>query len=520
MKINAITKHTNFKGTYFLTCDNHSKPVASIGLFQKIEQDTKDKRNCIYIDNGDFFTGMEPLMTDIYTTFADRNKNIKPVFNLGNAEAFFIKNPSQNFFDCISRLTNSGITLICAPIKYVCQKVGTDEKLFKDIKPYALVQDEIDGKKEDVLVVGTVDIRNSDVLNVDEQSKIVADAIKTGKEETGAKKVVLVSHNGIEDTKKILDNLSNIGIDDIKLVSGGHSHKIEDEEYRGARILHPAPQGKSAYKVESDIDGFHMQKVEYDKLNRYDYSLQGKQENNDIIDNLSIDIENIDPQYHKIIKDTDLLEEICVAKTQIKNRIPGFKTSRPSEMGTMLANKLKDKTGADLSVVLSQDMRGELPEIGEKIYKYQVFDVVNTDKKVWILNVNKEELFDIFNVSLKKQHDGVANSDFLEHSSNILIERYEDVEDEDVTDVARDGFKVGKPTKNRVKEIYLKEDGKWAPVSQMGDRKFSIATCSFIAKSGRASLSYFKNIEDKREFEPTLMTRELFVEALKEAQTL
>ena len=51
------------------------------------------------------------------------------------------------------------------------------------------------------------------------------------------------------------------------------------------------------------------------------------------------------------------------------------------------------------------------------------------------------------------------------------------------------------------------------------DKTFSIATCRFVANGRRASLGYFTNITDKKEFDPNLFTKEILTEAVRDVQT-
>ncbi|MBR5303242.1 MAG: 5'-nucleotidase C-terminal domain-containing protein [Candidatus Gastranaerophilales bacterium] len=512
-------KSCNFKGTYFLTSDIHSNQVPAASLFQKIEANANGE-NCIFINNGDTYSrGRDDLMTDVYTTFMTRNRNIQSVFNLGNAEFIYFLKKVGDVKDSLKQLSEAGVKLICTPIKYMFNSPDYPKEDIECIKPYAVVKDEIDGKEEDVIVVGTVDlsIAYGDPAT-DFQADCLADTIIKAREETGIKRVILASHNTVESTREILDKLREQGINDIEFVAGGHSHKIEDETYKSTRILHTAPEGNSAYKIKSDKDGFHMQQVKYDPIDRYNYSMQGTQNNPDIIANTEIDIEGILPEYREHVQKSGLFDVITQINFEVRNREVGYNVSVPSEMGTMYANKLKEKTGADIAICLSQDARGELPEIGDEIYRYQINKIMGVSKDVWTLVVSGSELFEIFNVSLRAQSDKRANSDFFEYSSNIKVERYPNVEKEEVNLQAEGDFLPGQMRKKRVKEIYIKEDGIWKPVSKMKDRQFTLATCSFVANGSRVTLEYFKNITNKKPFYPALKTRDVFEEGLIEIQ--
>lgn len=516
MRINNIGYNTSFKGNYYFTSDVHSKPVHAVGILQKISDNAKSEKSCIYLDNGDVYTDYQDLITNIYTTFAQKNPNIQSVINLGNAEGYYLVNNPKEFSQNLKKLTDSGIQIICSPFAHLQKSLNIKED-FSTIKPYVILKDTVDGEEKDILVVGSFDIRNENLLSTEKQVEILTNTINEARKKHKPYKTILLSHNNIETTKDILDQLKENGIDDIELVGGGHSHKIEDEIHNGTRILHPAPQGKSAFHFELKNDGFHMQKVAYDKENRYDYAMQETQNNPDIIPNFSINLAKLDKEYTDILNKTDFLNRITKCTTPIKNRVKTG-VSTPSELGSTLANKVKEVTNADIGIMLSQDVRGELPKVGEDIYQYHISDVLGADKTLYVMNVNKKQLFDIFNISLKQQHDDISNSDFLEYSSNLIVERYPDIPDEKLT-TYRDDDKTGLKHQ-RVKEIYIKQGEDFVPISTMDDNKtFSVATCRFIANGRRSSLGYFKTITDKKEFDKTLCTKQILTEAVKDVQT-
>lgn len=69
-----------------------------------------------------------------------------------------------------------------------------------------------------------------------------------------------------------------------------------------------------------------------------------------------------------------------------------FNTLPPSQLGTFMANSVKNETNSDIGIMLTQDFREKLPEKGKNITRYNVYDVVNVDKDVYqIKNVNIED---------------------------------------------------------------------------------------------------------------------------------
>lgn len=79
-----------------------------------------------------------------------------------------------------------------------------------------------------------------------------------------------------------------------------------------------------------------------------------------------------------------------------------FIYSGPTELGTFMANSIKDRTNSDIGIMLTQDFREKLPEKGKDITYYNISDVVNVNKQVYqIQDVTVGDLKNIFEISLK-----------------------------------------------------------------------------------------------------------------------
>ena len=211
MRINNIGYNTSFKGNYYFTSDVHSKPVHAVGILQKISDNAKSEKSCIYLDNGDVYTDYQDLITNIYTTFAKKNPNIQSVINLGNAEGYYLVNNPKEFSQNLKKLTDSGIQIICSPFAHLQKSLNIQED-FSTIKPYVILKDTVDGEEKDILVVGSFDIRNENLLSTEKQVEILTNTINEARKKHKPYKTILLSHNNIETTKDILDQLKENGI--------------------------------------------------------------------------------------------------------------------------------------------------------------------------------------------------------------------------------------------------------------------------------------------------------------------
>lgn len=502
-----INSNINFKGTFYTTSDSHTRLPMTAGVLTEIENRAKDKKEPVFLlDCGDFFGDTFPLkeMSEIYLNFHKNNPKINFVFNLGNVELeeCLIKNnpKKEKYLKIFKNFSDEGIKLVNAT---ACKTFRDLDKIKGIIEPYITLEDVVDNEKKKILITGFTQRRIPYEEDINDTKEILKGLIKPAIEKENPNEIILMMHTMTNYTKDILDYVKNeLGIENIKLVTGGHPHSIEDFTHGETRILYPAPNGKCAYEIEHTKNGFEFPKLTF--LNsHYNYAPLSK--NPSVI--VNTDISNplpVNPCYSKSINSIkNMSAHIAKSMHTFKARDEyNFTYSSPSELGTFMANSVKKATNSDIGLMLTQDFREKLPKEGNNITRYNIYDVVNVDKNICQLkDVTVSDLKQIFEISLEKQNEGERNSDFFEYSSNIKIDRR-------ITD-----------ENNKVKQIYIKENNEWVELLDENgnpkdkNKKYTVATSEFVAQGGRPALRYFKNL--KYEYYKDLKTREMVSESLR-----
>lgn len=506
-------QNQNFEGKFYAVTDVHSRTLKSAGVLTEIEKRCADKIPATFLDCGDFTSGLysNGATAGIYAKFAERNPRISTVCNLGNCEIFNFKNPEKidNFKTYVKTLTDSGIQVLCSAMDFLSQKFNTK---VDGTKPYTIIHDIADGKTQKILIAGTTTANDNTVIKFQEQKDILAALLPKAIKEHRPDKIILLSHNFVPETKKLVRYLKKeLKIDNLELVIGGHPHSLEDETQNATRILYPPVQGKGAYEIDHTAKGFEIPEISRFEIDHYNYeSLDAN--GNEVIKNHKIDyLAPIHPAYKEVISEkepVDMTEKIVTGFHTFQYRTRGKFASESCELGTFIGNALRDQTKADFGMLLTMDLREKLPKKGEQISLYNIKDTLNVNKPVYILHTKPHQILKIIKLSLKDQHKNANNHHFMEFSDNIKIKRV-----------------VGQNSKaSKIKQIYIKHRNKWIPLlnskgeirPQIANKTFTIATCDFIAKAKRPSLNIFKKIPSTPYQNESLCTEAVFIKALKD----
>lgn len=491
MKIEKLNCQ-NFKGTYYLTTDSHSRTPMLAGVLTEIEKQSKNSNEPqFYIDGGDFVGQTTPLDTvvDTFIKFRQRNPNIQMIFNLGNVEIGSIVNRYDEVKKAIHKLAANDMAFVSLTMKDVAKKLNIESD---DILPYIMLDDEHNGKKERILLTGVGEFSTSradgEQLYSDAETikQLLKKEILPVYQEQKPDKVILMSHCMTKNTNEILDYAKKIGLENIALVVGGHPHSIEDYTREGTRVLYPPSNGKGAYVVQNAIPEIKFDKVVKNKSG-YDYEPVKKSKS--VISN--IDVNNPIPvheAYKNLLmteKCSKFQEKIVTAPFSLKYRNDyDFEVSEPTELGTFIANGYRDFAKADIGLLLSMDLRERVPKKGQVVNFYNICDAINVEKNIYkYRGITADELKGMMEVSLKNQQNGISNSDFFEYSDNVKIARSTHAEKDEP----------------KVRQIYLKdENGEFMPLldenqHQLSDKKYTVAVCDYVSGTeSRASLEYFR----------------------------
>ncbi len=508
MHINPLS----FKGTFYTVSDSHGRLPMTAGVLTEVEKRANRSKEPVFLlDCGDFLGDIFSLeqQAEIYLNFHKNNPKINLIFNLGNVEleGKLMKKDvnGKDGADILKRFSKNGINIVNATAYSMFEN---SEEIKDFIKPYIIVEDIVNEQKKKILITGFTETKrkNQKEDNMASIKDILKNTIKPAIEKEKPDEILLMTHVNNEYVNEILDYAKDdLEIENIKFVSGGHPHSIEDFKHGETRVLYPAPCGKCAYEVQRTKNGFEFPKLDFES-NRYNYNYAPLTKNPSVISNINISNPLAVSQVYQDTLDKKQELNKVVAKSQhtFKTRDEyNFEYSAPTQLGTFMANSIKEATNSDIGIMLTQDFREKLPQKGKAITFYNVCDVVNVDKEVYkIKNVTTEDLKNIFEISLAGQNEGEKNPNFLEYSSNLKIDRKITEDD------------------NKVAQIYIKENNKWVELldkdGKPKDTKktFSIATCSYIANGGRPALAYFKNLAQKEPY-GTLKTREMVIKSLK-----
>lgn len=504
----------NFEGKYYLMSDTHTRAPMSAGVLSEIEKRAKLETQPVFlIDGGDFMgdTCSVDVVADLYVEFKKQNPHINCVFNFGNLEFIFLMRNNEFFNKITKKMQDAGINIVSSQMDIVNEKYGTNTPY---VKPYAIVEDEVEGKVQKILVsgVGTLD-SSGDPSNIEIQKKALKSVVKSAVDEHKPDKVILMMHDNLERVNGLLDYAKkDLGIENIELVVGGHPHKILDAKHGKTRMLFGPAQGKGAYVVENTPKGFEFGKFRSIR-DKYNYTPLSECKPEYVITNL--DISNPLPvasHYSKILNSPVCAEynkvlAKSVYKLMYRDDYPISTNSRPTSLGTFMSDALKKQTGSDIGLILTLHYREKFPTPGHDITKYNFMDVIHDDKDIYTAqNVSVAQLKSIFETSLRKQTMGKANSDFFEYSSNIKLVRRTGVDENE----------------DKVVQIYYKENGKWKPLLDENskpidsEKKFSIATTEYAAKVGRPSLNCFEELDVEKFGDITI--RDMAVTAFNEAE--
>ncbi len=504
-----------FRGKFYITTDSHARLPMLAGVFTSITDNIKkEEEETFYFDGGDFL-GLSlpfPTITDTFTKFKDDNKKTNCVLNLGNADidvytfmnanngSFTVGNTGDEILGYMKKFYKKGLNLVSLSFKDILKH----RKIENDfIKPYIVLNDTHDGKKEKLLVTGLSDFNSELAYGKNQKNNNSLDYIKNLLKENflpaykkeKPDKVILMLHFDENTSKKIVDYVKNdLGIKETKLVIGGHPHSINDFEYNGTRFLYAPAQGKGAYKVTNKKD-----EIKFSKLKPFEnkYIYTPVTNNPDIIAN--IDIANpikMADEYKKIFEKPEAkpyFKKLATSTVNLKYRNDyDFKYAEPTELGTFVSNAYKNHVKTKnpaIGLTLSMDLREKNPAPGQPITPYNICDIINVEKKLVVFeDIDIKGLKTMLETSLREQNDGNHAKNFIEYSDNIMVDRYIDAE----------------PSEPKIKQIYFKQNDKFIPLLDNNSNplnknlKFAIITDSYTASGGREGLKEFKNfVQDK-----------------------
>jgi len=489
----CLPSTVNFLGTYFAATDCHARvPMMASTLSEienRIEKDKTDEP-LFFIDGGDFFGESYQIESigKIYSTFQKRNPDVTTVFNLGNYDISallgwgVLARYEEPMVELFEKMSDSGINFVSATYCLAAderENMGFKIHRFDNIKPYMILNDTVNGRPQKVFVTGIgVSELERNGKGIENKKRALEYALNTAKKDgvypNEFEKTIILIHESPKNCKELIKYAKEaLGLDNVRLVIGGHPHSIDDFNIGKTRALYPPAQGKGAYIIKSTEEGFDFSPLKL-KSSGYDYSPLA--ENVDVIDNS--DINNAFPlkhAYQEILKSPEngefsrIITESSPYSLEFRNY--GAKLSSPTTFGTYIANKYREIFGGDFALSRNQLIREKLPCKGQAVTAYNICDSINVDSGICRIKISTDKLKEIFEIALKKQNTGITNSPFLEYSDNLRVTRKGNAkEDED-----------------KVVQIEIFEDGGWKKLldedgnALYPDRIFDVVTEDVLA---------------------------------------
>lgn len=363
--------------------------------------------NVILVDSGDIAMG-----TAISGVFQG-----KPMIEIMNREGYDAATIGNHDLDWgIAPLQNM---IEQAKFPFVASNLlGSDGKQLPKIRPFIIK--ELPGVK--VGIVGIANPQTNHITSKDEVKDLkFIDPIESLNQtipvmkEQGADIIIVLSHAGLENDKKIASNVK--GID---LIVGGHSHHT---------LQKPIQVGKTLI-VQTGYGGRNLGKVQLEWEPDKKQTISGNATLIPIVKNRI----NPDREVSLIIKkyqekvDAIMGVKLGEAAEDLQHPVDG----RESNLGNTIADVMRNRTGADFAIINSGSIRSDLRR-GEIRYR-DIYSVIPFDSKIVTLEMSGEDLLDILEAAAGRSRDESLQVSGLKvkyDSSRPIGQRLVSVEDED-----------------------------------------------------------------------------------------
>ena len=395
MKINNEYNYCfNGRTKIYALADTHQESRKTATFLTKIIQSKEKKQNILMLHCGDFFRGIYPkeLERDCYIKMKEANPDIEMVMTLGNNDFGYDKKGFDFLVDTVRNFTSKGIKVVCANI---LEPTG---KRPDWVKPYTIV--ERDGDKNFITGFCINDLQARGLKNITSISQIDAiDELKTAIEKEKPDNVIILNHDFLPSSEKIIDYCKSKKIN-IDLLIGGHDHRLIPPN-ESAKIYQPVAYAQTMY--------------EFDLLNK-----NGKKN----IQNIS-ETQYETRELDKIFKtDIEIFEQKkglfdTVAPSIIDLR---HTYSAPCSYGTFFADSIKEAANTDIGFVSTGFIQQSLEyKPNGIITNYDLIKSMPTETPVQVVNLSASELKNVFNHAYKTYQFSEGNPRFLQCSNNIEI---------------------------------------------------------------------------------------------------
>lgn len=478
MSLNINDKAVSFGGItkIYAISDSHQETRKTSAFLSKILRDDRNSQNILFLNCGDIFKGIYPrqLERDCYVKLKEEKPDVEMVMTLGNNDFGFNKESLDFLIDTIKTFASKGIHTVCANIYDVS---GSRPKW---LKPYAIVNRDGDRTLVTGFCIDNLSTAKYGIIPRKQKEVLgdISEAITREKPDN----VVILNHDYMESSREIVQLCRKNGIN-VDLVIGGHDHEFVQPD-KALNIYYPKAFSDSMYKMNLVRCGNEVKVADVE-----------------MIENRNLPVNS---DFEKELKNYEisskLLDKIVPRTLNLTKQY-----SKPSPLGSFLADNMKESSGADAAFISTGFLMKSMPYIkNDYITNYSFKKTLIAETPVKIVELSPKQLKEVFDNALRTNGYGASNPRFLQCSNNIKIEG------------------KNNPSEKRfdVTQIYINNepllDKNSNPIKT--DRKYKCCIDSFIAEGGQGFKTLQKaEKQDVIKNNEPLKINEIFLDALKTA---
>ena len=223
-----------------------------------------------------------------------------------------------------------------------------------------------------------------EVADVETTIKIVQDEVRKLKEQ-GINKIILLSHSGLKNDKRIA--LETDGID---IIFGAHTHELIKGVKEGENLFY-SKTGEPIVITQAGKDGNHVGVLNVD----FDNNGVIKKVQNNVIDTMI---------YNRPLQIKDSVEKI-IGKPEIVGRIrsavptPKNRLIEDNPHGNLIADSMRIELGTDIGLLNAANIRGHFSEgiVDSRL----VADITPFEDDMMVLDLTEKQIIDMIKVGLK-----------------------------------------------------------------------------------------------------------------------
>ncbi len=396
MHLSCHCNTPSFLGTtkVYALSDSHQETGKTRAFLSKILKDSSTDDNVLLLNGGDLFKGIDPkdLERDSYIKMKEEKPDIEMVTTIGNNDFGFNAESLNYLINTIKLFSEKGIKTVCANI---FQSDGTRPEW---LQPYTIV--ERDGDRTfitgfcidniNTAKFGIVPKKQAEVLN-EIQEAIIAEKPDN---------VIVLNHDYMPTSQSIVKTCRENGIN-VDLVIGGHDHDIVPPD-KELHIYYPQAFYDSMYRMDlintnGQKELKNVEEIKVDGLEAsgvFKKDLEEYERTSGINDKVAPYVLNLTKQY-----------------------------SDPCPLGSFLADEMKDVSGADIGFFSTGFLMKPMEyKEGAYITNYLFKKTIIAENLIKTVELNSEQLKELFQHALKSRGYGSSNPKFLQCSNNVVLE--------------------------------------------------------------------------------------------------